>query len=111
MVKVFVREVSSDTQGCSHRRSLKAPSRFSSDKPSAYGLRFAFGKSFGSLLSILGNPPKEYFYHTTLRLDPHFVPHNVGHNIGRSPGPADLAVLLVPKAAAGRPPTSETRNL
>ena len=31
------------------RHSEKAPSRFSSGKPSAYGLRFAFNKSFGSL--------------------------------------------------------------
>ena len=31
--------------------------------------------SLRNSLRIVGNLPKEYFYHTTLRLDPHFVPH------------------------------------
>ena len=30
--------------------------------------------SLRNSLRILGKLPKEYFYHTTLRLDPHFVP-------------------------------------
>ena len=33
--------------------------------------------SLRNSLRILGNLPKEYFYHTTLRLDPHFVPEGL----------------------------------
>ena len=35
-------------------------------------------------LRILGNLPKEYFYDTTLRLDPHFAPDtlSVSRNVG-----------------------------